>query len=117
MLELAKEIVGGRRLTREEDCSFLLEADINELCEGADYIRKNLCGTRANWCAIINEKVGAFSENCKFCSQSAHLLTACQAGDFIDEEAILSGCREAWEQGVDRYCIVTAGSAIKDEEF
>ena len=30
MLELAKEIVGGRRLTREEDCSFLLEADINE---------------------------------------------------------------------------------------
>lgn len=56
MLELAKEIVGGRRLTREEDCSFLLEADINELCEGADYIRKNLCGTRADLCAIINGK-------------------------------------------------------------
>ena len=59
MLELAKEIVGGRRLTREEDCSFLLEADINELCEGADYIRKNLCGTRADLCAIINGKSGA----------------------------------------------------------
>ena len=95
MLELAKEIVGGRRLTREEDCSFLLEADINELCEGADYIRKNLCGTRADLCAIINGKSGACSENCKFCSQSAHHHTACQAGDFIDEEAILSGCREA----------------------
>ena len=67
MLELAKEIVGGRRLTREEDCSFLLEADINELCEGADYIRKNLCGTRADLCAIINGKSGACSENCKFC--------------------------------------------------
>ena len=117
MLELAKEIVGGRRLTREEDCSFLLEADINELCEGADYIRKNLCGTRADLCAIINGKSGACSENCKFCSQSAHHHTACQAGDFIDEEAILSGCREAWEQGVDRYCIVTAGRAIKDEDF
>ena len=117
MLELAKEIVGGRRLTREEDCSFLLEADINELCEGADYIRKNLCGTRADLCAIINGKSGACSENCKFCSQSAHHHTACQAGDFIDEEAILSGCREAWEQGVDRYCIVTAGRTIKDEDF
>ena len=117
MLELAKEIVGGRRLTREEDCSFLLEADINELCEGADYIRKNLCGTRADLCAIINGKSGACSENCKFCSQSAHHHTACQAGNFIDEEAILSGCREAWEQGVDRYCIVTAGRAIKDEDF
>ena len=79
MLELAKEIVGGRRLTREEDCSFLLEADINELCEGADYIRKNLCGTRADLCAIINGKSGACSENCKFCSQSAHHHTACQA--------------------------------------
>ena len=31
MLELAKEIVGGRRLTREEDCSFLLEADLSLL--------------------------------------------------------------------------------------
>ena len=117
MLELAKEIVGGRRLTREEDCSFLLEADINELCEGADYIRKNLCGTRADLCAIINGKSGACSENCKFCSQSAHHHTACQAGDFIDEEAILSGCREAWEQGVDRYCIVTAGRAINHENI
>lgn len=47
----------------------------------------------------------------------AHHHTACQAGDFIDEEAILSGCREAWEQGVNRYCIVTAGRAIKDEDF
>ena len=56
MLELAKEIVGGRRLTREEDCSFLLEADINELCEGADYIRKNLCGNARICVQLSTEK-------------------------------------------------------------
>lgn len=117
MLDIAKEIVEGRRLEKGEDCSFLLTADLDELCEGADYIRKNLCGKRADLCAIINGKSGACSENCKFCSQSAHHHTTCQRSDFIDEDEILAGCKEAWENGVNRYCIVTAGRAISDSDF
>ncbi len=57
MLELAKEIVKGKRLLRGDDTDCLLNADLQELCEGADYIRKELCKDRADLCAIINEKV------------------------------------------------------------
>ena len=39
-LDLAQEIIDGRRITRDDDLSFFLECDLNELCEGADHIRK-----------------------------------------------------------------------------
>ena len=37
---LAEEIVKGRRLQRGEDFSFFKDCDLNQLCQGADYIRK-----------------------------------------------------------------------------
>ena len=117
MFELAKEIVNGKRLQRGNDVDCLLTADLDELCQGADYIRKELCGDRADLCSIINGKSGACSENCKFCSQSAHYHTPCQKSDFIDMDEILEGCRKAALQGVDRYCIVTAGRAISEKDF
>lgn len=43
-LQLAEEIIKGRRLKRGEDLSFLLSEDLDELCAGADKIRKELCG-------------------------------------------------------------------------
>lgn len=117
MLELAKEIVNGKRFVRGDDTDCLLTSDLKELCEGADYIRKELCKDRADLCAIINGKSGACSENCKFCSQSAHYTTACQKSDFIDLDEIMEGCRKAAAQGIDRYCIVTAGRAISPANF
>ena len=38
MLELAKEIVNGKRFVRGDDTDCLLTSDLKELCEGADYI-------------------------------------------------------------------------------
>ena len=38
-LELAEEIINGRRITRQDDLSFFLNCDLDELCEGADRIR------------------------------------------------------------------------------
>ena len=35
-LQLAEEIIKGRRLKRGEDLSFLLSEDLDELCAGAD---------------------------------------------------------------------------------
>ena len=39
-LQLAEDIIKGRRLKRGEDLSFLLSEDLDELCAGADKIRK-----------------------------------------------------------------------------
>ena len=36
MLELANEIIGGRRITKNDDLSIFLTCDLDELREGAD---------------------------------------------------------------------------------
>ena len=37
-ITLAQEIIDGRRITREDDLSFFLTCDLDELCKGADMI-------------------------------------------------------------------------------
>ena len=46
MKKLAKEIIDGRRLTRSDDLSIFKHADLGELAEGADMIRKAFCQFR-----------------------------------------------------------------------
>lgn len=117
MKELADEIIEGRRLTGEDNLSILLTADLKELCEGADKIRRALCGDRADLCSIINGRSGRCSENCRFCAQSAHNHANCELYGFLEKDAIIDGCRHAHEQGVHRYSIVTAGRSMEGEDL
>ncbi len=45
-ITLAQEIIDGRRITRDDDLSFFLTCDLDELCKGADMIRGSLSATR-----------------------------------------------------------------------
>lgn len=59
----AEEIIKGKRLTQEDDVSFLLTEDLDALRRGADAIRKALCGQYAELCSIINGRSGRCPEN------------------------------------------------------
>ena len=50
---LAQEIIHGRRLGRQDDLSFFLTCDLDELCRGADAIRAALVGDKVDLCSII----------------------------------------------------------------
>ncbi|MCD7737995.1 MAG: biotin synthase BioB [Lachnospiraceae bacterium] len=115
--ELAQEIIDGRRITREDDLSFFLTCDLEELCEGADRIREAFVGNKVDLCSIINGRSGRCPEDCKYCAQSAHYHTSCETYDFLPEEQILAACRMNEREGVDRFSIVTAGKALTGEEF
>ncbi len=117
VLTLAQEIIQGRRLTREEDLSFFLTCDLEDLCRGADQIRQALVGDKVDLCSIINGRSGRCSEDCKYCAQSAHHNTNCEVYDFLPEEEILSLCKLNESEGVDRFSIVTAGRALTGPEF
>lgn len=58
VLALAKEIIDGRRLTREDDLSFFLTCDLDDLCKGADQIREARIGDKVDLCSIINGRSG-----------------------------------------------------------
>lgn len=120
MIKLADEIIGGKRLSREDDLTFFFDFDncnLQNLCEGADKIRKELCGNHVDLCTIINGRSGRCGENCKFCAQSAHNCTGIEEYDFLDEDKIVEDCQKHVRQGVHRYSIVTAGRNLSGEAF
>lgn len=117
MIALAEEVINGRRLKGTDDLSVLVTADLEELCKGADKIRKALCGNRADLCSIINGRGGKCGENCKFCAQSAHYHTDCEEYGFLEEEEFLAGAGKAAAQGINRYSIVTAGRTLEGEDL
>lgn len=117
MITLAEKIIDGYRLTKEDDLSVLLTADLDELCTGADKIREKLCGSKVDLCSIINGRGGRCSENCKFCAQSAHHNTDCEEYGFLEQKTFMEGCAYASEQGVNRYSIVTAGRTMEGEDL
>lgn len=116
-LELAEEIINGRRITRQDDLTFFLDCNLDELCEGADRIRKHFVGDKVDLCSIINGRSGKCPEDCKYCAQSAHNHTDCEVYDFLPEEDIVKACKLNESEGVDRFSIVTAGKALSGEEF
>ena len=116
-ITLAQEIIDGRRITRDDDLSFFLTCDLDELGRGADMIREKFIGDKVDLCSIINGRSGKCPEDCKYCAQSAHNHTNCEVYDFLPEEKILEACRMNEREGVDRFSIVTAGKALTGEEF
>lgn len=117
MKDLAEQIIAGRRLKRNDDLSCFLTADLDDLLEGANMIRKALCGNKIELCTIINGRSGRCSEDCKFCAQSAHYNTGIEEYEFLDPEVILEDCKKSEANGVHRYSIVTAGRSLSDRDF
>lgn len=115
--QITQEIIKGRRLTRTDDLSFLLETDLEALCAGANEIREKLCGNNLSLCSIINGRSGKCSEDCKFCAQSGHHHTETQEYDFLDVETIVADCKKHVDKGVHRYSIVTAGRTLKGKDL
>lgn len=117
VIELAKEIINGRRLKKGEDLSFFATCDKEALYKGADMIREHFMGDKIDLCAIINGRSGRCPEDCKYCAQSAHYHTSCEEYSFLSEDKILESCKLHADEGVDRFSIVTAGRALTGEEF
>ncbi len=114
---LAEEIIQGRRLKREDDLSFFAIVDLEQLCQGADQIRQELCGDEVDLCSIINGRSGGCSEDCKFCAQSSFHNTHIQEYNFLEPQVILEDCKKHADKGVHRYSIVTAGRDLTGDDL
>lgn len=117
MISLAKEIINGRRINRDDDLFMFIDCDLDKLCNGADLIREHFIGDKVDLCSIINGRSGRCPEDCKYCAQSAHNHTDCEVYDFLPEEKILEACKLNEAEGVHRFSIVTAGKALTGDEF
>jgi biotin synthase len=114
---LTERIIDGHRLSREEALA-LTEIEgqekILQLCQAADRVRQACCGNVVDLCSIVNVKSGNCSENCSFCSQSAHHpgenspIYGLMSADEIVEQA-----KSAANAGAKRFCLVSQGRGPK----
>lgn len=113
--KIKDKILSGYNITYNEALS-LADAQLNELLEAADEIRKHFCSNIFDICSIINAKSGKCSENCKFCAQSAHYKTNINEYPLLDKEKIVENALYMAEKGVLRFSIVTSGKALTDKD-
>lgn len=68
-------------------------------------------------CSIINAKSGQCSEDCRFCVQSAHYVTAAPVYPLLAEERMVQAAREAAAAGAEHFSIVTSGRGLRGSDF
>jgi len=69
-------------------------------------------GDRVSLCSIINAKSGKCSEDCRFCTQSAHYQTDSPVYPLKGREEVVTAAREAKEAGAGRFSLVTSGRGM-----
>lgn len=114
---LASSVIAGELVQRETAIALTQiegQENILLLCQAADKVRQACCGNTVDLCSIINVKSGNCSENCGFCSQSAH-----HPGNdspiygLKSETEILAQAKAAEAAGAKRFCLVSQGRGPK----
>jgi biotin synthase len=66
---------------------------------------------------LLSIKTGGCSEDCGYCSQSAHYPTGLKASKLMEVERVLGEARKAKEGGATRYCMGAAWRNPKDRDM
>ena len=103
-------------ISRDEALALLNPARREELRERAHETTERRVEKRFDFCAIINARSGRCPENCKWCAQSAHWNTGCDAYGWVGVEACVKAAREAAANGADRIGIVTSGRGLSSAD-
>ena len=112
---LKRRVLQEEEITKDEALQ-LIKADLEELCEAANEIRKEFCRDEFEICTIINAKSGRCSENCKFCAQSVHYKVDIEKYPLMESDKILSAAKHDDAAGVQRFSPVTSGRKLMKTE-
>lgn len=66
-------------------------------------------------CSISNTNSGECSQDCKFCTQSAHYNSGIESFRFKDAQEVLQEARAAQKAGTLGFCLVTSGKSLDDK--
>lgn len=115
--DLREKVLSGVQINQEEALALSIHPDKETLYAAADAIREHFVGRKFDMCSIQNAKSGRCSEDCKWCSQSAHFKTGVEEYDLVDKTLALDTARMNASQGINRYSLVTSGRAIDNKKL
>jgi len=114
---LKRKVLEGGEISPDEAAWLFKEAPRDELREAAHEITDRMSEKTFDFCAIISARQGRCSENCKWCAQSAHWATGCEAHGWVGTDECVRAAKEAEANGANRIGIVTAGRGQSDREI
>ncbi|SHJ48735.1 biotin synthase BioB [Tepidibacter formicigenes] len=119
---IKNKVLNGEDLNYEEAIKIanIDENDIESieaLLNGGNEIRKEFVGNKVDLCTIINAKSGRCSEDCKYCSQSAHYNTGVKEYPLLSYDEVLKRALDMEKKGVHRFSLVTSGRGIEGDDF
>lgn len=114
--KLKQKVMDGKEITKEEAMT-LAEADLDELCQAADELRKHFCGNVFDICSCINVKGGKCSEDCKFCPQSCfNDKVEVKPHTLIGSDQMLEEAAYMAQKGVVRCDLVSSGRRLPKDD-
>jgi len=85
------------------------------LFAAADRVRRRFFGTTVNPCTLMNIKSGGCSEDCAFCSQSAHHTTGVTITPLASAGEIRQQAEIAGRNGLP-FCVVSSGRSLGHDD-
>jgi len=117
---MAQQVIAGTDLSREQAqwlAQHVGRDDQHDLYRGASRIRDHFIGSQVTCCSIVAAKVGGCSEDCAFCSQSAHFDTRVKGLTVRSRDDVVQAAQEAASKGAQWFGIVASGLGVTDEEI
>lgn len=115
----AQVLVGGN-ITQDEALrlsSIQDPATMELLLSAAHEITTKFRPPQPDLCSLVNAKSYLCSEDCGFCSQSAHYKTGVKRYPLMRPEEVLEEAKKSEANGVQSFCVVTSGETLNDAEF
>lgn len=96
----------------------LLELPLADLIYRAQTVhREHFDPNEIQLSTLLSIKTGGCSENCGYCSQSAHHETPVTAEPMLDADAVRSAARAARAAGATRFCMGAAWRQVRDRDL
>lgn len=114
---IENEIINGYLISQTEALEIAESTPLEALCASANRIRQHFMGNRIDTCSIMNARSGRCSEDCKWCSQSAHHKTDVEIYPLVSKEEALTHALDNHSKGIGRFSLVTSGRTMTDKEI
>jgi len=114
--KLKQQVLDGTSLTLEQARILINIEDKESLYKAANEITHHFMEDKFDTCSIINAKSGNCSEDCKWCSQSAHNKAKISTYPLLPAEECVRHALANRKQGINRFALVTSGKRISVRE-
>lgn len=102
----------------QADAQAIYDTPFNDLLFRAQTVhRANFDPNRVQLSKLLSIKTGGCSEDCGYCSQSAHHPTGLKASKLMEVERVIAEAQKAKDGGATRYCLGAAWRSPKQRDM